>query len=543
MNRFFRSLPFAVVLGIAMIGMASLAGAEDRQDLDAVQYSVAGLIQKLVARGVMTQKEAEAMVSQARTKAVAEVAATKSPDPKPGDVRVTYVPQIVRDEIKNKVKEELRGEVRKEVVADAQRDGWGVPGALPQWVNALRISGDVRLREEVDLYSNRNALNIYRDFQAINNAGGIGAAGTNGFLITSQDRYASRGRLRLNVDAQVAEHWRAGLRLTTGNLSSPVTRNANLANSNRPVNFVVDRYYIDWSAGDTYRMMARGGRMPNPWMGSDLIWDDDLTFEGLTMTGRWVRPGPGSAQVFLTAGAFPLQDVELKSRDPWLLGGQLGARLYVGDQAAVSFSAGLFDYRNVVGLRNTPASNLNDFSAPAFLQKGNTLFDIRNDTDPNTQLFGLAADYRLFNANVLIDLGAWCGCTDSESDVHVRFIGDYVKNVGFNENEVAARVGQRVKGRTTGYEGRLQVGWPQLSQFGAWRATGMWKYLERDAVLDAFAESDFHLGGTDAKGWTFMFEYGLSPATNLRLRYMSADEIDGPPLAIDVVQLDLNARF
>jgi hypothetical protein len=62
-------------------------------------------------------------------------------------------------------------------------------------------------------------------------------------------------------------------------------------------------------------------------------------------------------------------------------------------------------------------------------------------------------------------------------------------------------------------------------------------------VLDAYADSDFHGGGTDAEGWTLGFEYGLTRAASLQFRYMSADEIDGPPLAIDVVQLDLNARF
>jgi hypothetical protein len=27
------------------------------------------------------------------------------------------------------------------------------------------------------------------------------------------------------------------------------------------------------------------------------------------------------------------------------------------------------------------------------------------------------------------------------------------------------------------------------------------------------------------------------------MRYLSADQIDGPPLAIDVLQVDLNAKF
>ena len=62
-------------------------------------------------------------------------------------------------------------------------------------------------------------------------------------------------------------------------------------------------------------------------------------------------------------------------------------------------------------------------------------------------------------------------------------------------------------------------------------------------MLDAFTDSDFHLGGTDAKGYQFSYELGLSKKTSLKARLMSATEIDGPPLAIDVLHLDFNGSF
>jgi hypothetical protein len=62
-------------------------------------------------------------------------------------------------------------------------------------------------------------------------------------------------------------------------------------------------------------------------------------------------------------------------------------------------------------------------------------------------------------------------------------------------------------------------------------------------VLDAFTDSDFHLGGTDAQGFVLRGDYGLGKNVFLSLRYLSANEIDGPPLGIDVVQLDLNGQF
>jgi len=76
-------------------------------------------------------------------------------------------------------------------------------------------------------------------------------------------------------------------------------------------------------------------------------------------------------------------------------------------------------------------------------------------------------------------------------------------------------------------------------------------------VLDSFTDSDFHAGGTDAEGWLLGGYYGLSSNLWLRVRWLSADEIDGAPagfvqdgepvtfepLAIDVLQVDLNAKF
>ncbi|MFN0040753.1 MAG: putative porin, partial [Burkholderiales bacterium] len=37
--------------------------------------------------------------------------------------------------------------------------------------------------------------------------------------------------------------------------------------------------------------------------------------------------------------------------------------------------------------------------------------------------------------------------------------------------------------------------------------------------------------------------YGLGANAWIRARWLSANEIDGPPLSIDVLQVDLNAKF
>ena len=566
---------------IVLVGLLALpAASEDRAALDDAQVSVARLIERLIDEGVISRAEAEALVESARETALAEgqpgspaqvvaeqaasggSAVEDAAAPAAGaepegeaegsetaqagaataqDVRVTYVPQFVRDELKRQVKDELRDEVASAVTQRARREGWGVPAGLPDWVRKLRVSGDVRVRGQGNLFENGNAQFVYRDIVAINAAGGPAAAGVDAFLNTQQDRYQALARLRLGVEADLGAGVRAGVRIATGNARNPVTRNMPLGNEGRTLAVLVDRLYVGWSSSGALDVDTRAGRMANPWMGSELLWDADLSFEGLSASTRMRLPWTDAVRGFATVGAFPLREVELTSKDTWLYGGQLGAHWAFGEGSYLATSAGYYRYDNVRGIRNLPTSNLRDYSAPGFVQKGNTLFDIRNDTDSNTALFALASEFELVDVNVVLNLAE--GFAVAETPLTVQLLGHYVRNLGFDPGEVSARVGSRVKTRNDGYLIGLSVGWPEIDEFGDWRATGSWRHLERDAVLDAYADSDFHGGGTDAEGWTLGFEYGLTRAASLQFRYMSADEIDGPPLAIDVVQLDLNARF
>jgi hypothetical protein len=280
-----------------------------------------------------------------------------------------------------------------------------------------------------------------------------------------------------------------------------------------------------------------GGRIQNPWLSTDLVWDPDLTFEGLAANYRLglSRDDPYSHYVFATAGAFPLQEVEL-THDKWFYGGQLGIDWKFPRGSRARFGVAYYNYRNIVGERNTLDSSLLDYTAPQFLQRGNTLYDIRNDTDPNTNLFALAADYELVDATLNFD---W----KVASDYRVAFTADYVQNIGYDQNAVFQRTGLQLEKRNKGYQGEINFGSSNLNRHGAWRAFVGYRYLERDAVLDAFTDSDFHLGGTDAEGYFIGGDYSFTPRVSARIRYLSANEIDGLPLGVDVLQLDLNTQF
>jgi hypothetical protein len=535
----------AVALTLLMHAPAWSQGADaEKQSLEEVRNTVINLLEALVQKGVMTRDQAQAMVADAQAKATADATARAAKDAAESDaVRVTYVPETVRKQITEQVRADVLQEVTQDVMAQAKSDGWGVPGAMPPWIKNVRLYGDVRARSQGDLYASDNAQNFYVDLNAVNAAGGRGPAQLDALLNVSEDRNRLVGRLRAGARADLGNAFSLDFRLTSGDLRSPVSTNQTLGNYGNRWQVAVDTAALLWNPinerGDR-ELDVRFGRFGNPFVGvGEMLWDGDLSFEGVSATYAMDLFGNQTSRMerglFLTVGAFPLQEVELSSDDKWLYGGQLGAEFTFGEQTRLRLAGGYFYYDNVTGQRNPFTGRQFDFTAPEFFQKGNTVFDILNDNDTSSERFALAGKYELANASVLLDLGF--------GETHVTVGGEYVKNLGWDSQDVFDRTGTLFDERNEGYEFAVTVGRPSISGLWQWRAFMSYRYLEADAVIDAFTDSDFHLGGTDAKGYQLGFDLGLSRGAWLRLRYLTANEIDSAPLGIDVWQLDLNGAF
>jgi hypothetical protein len=216
----------------------------------------------------------------------------------------------------------------------------------------------------------------------------------------------------------------------------------------------------------------------------------------------------------------------------------VGTDLHFDGATRLRFGAAYYKYVHIVGQRNSPESTLLNYTAPPLVQKGNTMFDIANSpiSDPNGNLFALAADYRIADLTAIGEFQVF-------SHYSVGLTLEALKNIGYNEQEVFERTGQYIAPRTKGYRGDLSFGSASFGPYGSWRLSGGYRYLQRDAVLDAFNDQDFHLGGTDARGYTIGLDWSFNPRVWLRAKYMGAREIDGPPLVIDVWQLDVNTQF
>lgn len=528
------------------------SNAGEREELLQIRATTLNLIEVLVKEGVLSQEGADKLLAQAKEKAAAEAQmverteAAKAKDSKV--VRVPYIPQFVRDEIRDQVRNELREDVTQDVLAQAKNERWGVPGVLPDWTSRIKLKGDIRLRSQGEYFGADNGPAF--DWQASNEQN------ANVLLNTTEDRQRLRARLRLGLDAKITESITAGVRLTTGDTDNPVSTNQNLGNYGNRYQLVVDQAFLRYDAinGNGNRwLLLSGGRIPNPWLSTDLVWDIDLGFEGVAATvSRHISSGEGlyaeddsDRSVYLTLGAFPLsteRSVFGYDKAKWLYGAQLGIDWLFKNRNRLEMGLAYYDYRNIEGRPDPLATGRNDWTAPAFQQKGNSTFDIQGTGLPP---YGLVSDFNIVNLTARYDIARF-------APAHVILIADYARNIGFDRAEILARTGLDVEERTNAYQVGVTVGWPEITKRRDWQVFGFYKHLERDAVLDTFTDSDFHLGGTDAEGWILGGSYGLADNTWLTLRWMSADEINGryddgapeaAPFAIDVLQVDLNAKF
>lgn len=521
-----------VAIAAVCAGNAMAAPADERAKIELLHETTLNLIKLLVEQGVLKQEAADAMLKKAEQRAAEKTAQAQAAEGEAAKaetgkdvVRVIYVPEHV--------KREIREQVRQEVVAQAKLERWGDVNAVPEWLDRLKWEGDFRLRYQGDMFADSNAPEPF--FQVIGQ--NIGN--------TLEDRQRERIRLRLGLNANITSKVDAGIRITTGNTTDPVSTNQTLGNYNNNYSLVLDRAFLKVRPVESLALW--GGRIPNPFFSTDLVWDEDVNFEGAA-----VSYAPGAQEPkrefkpFVTAGVFPLQEVEQKSgvkaRDKWLYAAQAGLEWTPSTRARFKLGAGYYQYKNISGVPNpTPtATGQYDLSAPQFRQKGNSLFIIDSDANNNgTQddpVFGLASDYRIANMTLVADFAEFF-------PIHIIGSFDWARNLGFDQAGILARTGQNIKPEVDGYQAKLTIGHPKIVERHDWQAFVGYRYLERDAVLDAFTDSDFHLGGTNAKGFVVGGQYGLYKNTWLTARWLSSDQISGLPLSIDVFQLDLNAKF
>lgn len=572
------------------------------------------LINRLVQRGILTKEDAGDLIKQAKDDAkiaaqqaaatqqaaqqasVAQQAAMEAAAPPSSDesVSVSYVPEIV--------KTEMRNEIKQDVMAAAQSEGWASPH-YPEWLAKFRPFSDFRFRYEGDIYPSTNGLstNSFNDldtinFNAINTGAPFNISQYNGNQTppigiptynTTQDRQRLRIRFRFGADMNLGENFTSGFRIGTGQNGSPVSENqtlgaSSLAGTTQGGNFSeyaiwLDRAFLKYEIGsDPDRLAAvTFGRFDNPFFTpTTIMWANDIGFDGIAGQARY-KLFKGFTP-FFSGGLFPVYNTDLNysstsqpkyaSYDKYLYAAQGGLDWKITKDIAFKGAVGYYYFQNVQGQVSSPqvaysaADTFNtDASRPSFAQKGNTYIALRDipatvdngyGTQNQYQYFGLATPFHVLSANGRLEYRHW-------EPFVVSISGEWDQNLAWNSSNILNNGPAQLQGpinnpgsNGTGYGGgntawlvQMKVGSGALQKRWDWDFGVSYRYVESDAVIDGFCDSDFGGGGTNLKGYAIGGNLALSRNVFIGARWLSATGIAGPQYKEDIIQVDINARF
>jgi len=541
----------------AALALAPAVGRADdeRESLESLRQTTLALIEALVQQGVLSREKADALLADARQRAAAALA-QQAPKAEAGPpvVRVPYVPQVVRDQI--------RDQGRQEVVEQARVERWGGPNATPEWTDRIAIEGDLRVRSQNDRPDNGNPSP--QDFLSASLAGVTRApdfaAGTALGLptgSTQDDVNRLRLRARLAFNVKVADNVTAGLRLATGSATDRVSTNQTLGQDFNRYTFLLDRAFVKVEPSDWLALSA--GRIANPWFNTDMVWSENLSFEGIAATAA--RPAAGNATLlpFATVGYFPVRASSPARRGRSIYGLQAGLQWEFSPLTRLKLGLSGYEFQGFEGhvdgaydAVSGAGTSYGQYEYEAGLrQRGNTLFltnsplELQAGLTPDKARWGQAARFRPVAVTVAAEFSHFAPYV-------IGLSGELVRNEAYDRVEIEQRTGVAIyDSRRFGVQARATLGWQQVRNAGEWQASVGYRWLGSDAVPDAFVDSDLGGGGTNLRGFTLGYLYGVARDTQLGLRYLSAQTISSPTFqhwlgnryGLDTLQVDLHVRF
>lgn len=595
-HRSSRARPAACLLALLTLFTCALpARADDRAALEQLRATTLALIEALVSQGLLPRERADVLLRQSQAAPKPEWgsplpmgaapaapaangaagAAGAAATPR-SVIRVPYISETARAL--------LREDIKNEVLAVAREERWADPRALPEWLRGVQIEGDARVRWQAERFDapvfQRDAAgnvvggpcdivagNLPAECFRAQSVAGVSPAWAPDLSNTGSQRDRLTLRARLGINAKVSDEVNLGLRLSTGSTSGPTSSSQTLGTQFNKATVVLDRAFIRWEPRQDLRLHA--GRMANPFFSSDLVWPDDLSFDGLALQAER-RLGTG-AFAFATVGAFPLEEFNLSKRDKWLYALQLGTQSALGDSTTWRLGFAVYEFARVEGVRETtlpptePRAGAVPYLSsqyPASIRlKGNTLINLNAVDTTTAATWGLASKFRPVNLTSTLALRAF--------DPNVLLIGvDWVRNTAFDRADIRQRAGLagdtglgELRAMTDGVQLRVQFGRPSFANRGDWQFSAALRRFERDAWIDGFTDTTWHLGGTNYQGWQIGGQYAIDRRTTVGLRWTSTRNLDdgvrslvgtppvpvgnlsSAPLKIDLWQLDLSTRF
>ena len=323
----------------------------------------------------------------------------------------------------------------------------------------------------------------------------------------SETGKANRERVRIRLRAgavfPVNDKIRVGAGLATGG-ADPRSTNQTLEGVFQTPDIRLDYAYIEFTPvsqltlwGGKYKGIKKAIFRP-----SDLLWDSDLRPDGV---GIIAKSSGKKISFFLNAGLFILDEVK-SSADPLLPYAQPGVAF---DSGRVKIKLGLAYYNAtaIKGHQTLPFYSGTNSVTTATGNPGVDLYKYDYDTvNPSLEV-------KIKNIPLLHSAGLFA---------------EYAQNIAISQDNTAyilgVKLGKKVKKR------------------GDISFKALYRYLEKDAWLDVFPDSDAFGGKTGVKGYEAEIQIGLCKNLKFGIDYYNMQMI-GSNKKQQVVQADLVGRF
>ncbi len=329
-------------------------------------------------------------------------------------------------------------------------------------------------------------------------------AETDGDWATGHNRH--RVRARFNIDTKLDEEWDLGFRLASGS-ADPASTNQTLADSFSTKGLWLDLAYFDWHPLSVKGLNVIGGKMKNPFYTvgkTELVWDGDLNPEGVA--AKYVMPLADLGDLHINGGGFWVDEAS-GGVDTSLWGIQAYLNHELGNKEYILGGLSYYDYGNIEN-------------------RGS----LQDTWGGGTSFFGNTATGGTF---------------DSDFDIVEGFV-----EYGFEYTNIPVSVFGNIVQNTVASTGEDE-GWLIGFKLNKCKAPGSWDFrynyrdLDADAVLGAFADSDFAGGGTDGQGHELGLNYQLTKNIQAGLTYFvnERDRGSGSDDRYRRLQADLLFKF
>lgn len=338
---------------------------------------------------------------------------------------------------------------------------------IPEWLDRTKFAGDLRLRYQ------------YEDREE------------------EDSRERGRYRVRAGVESQIVDTVKVGFGLATGS-GDPRSTNQTFTNSSEKPTVRFDYAFARWQPADWLRIT--GGKMHNPlWRPSDLLWDSDITPEGVAV--QFPFDLSKSIEFFLNSGFFVI-DERSSTSDPYMYVVQPGVTWNVIDTVSLKFAAAYYGIEDVQGASLDHSSETNTLTGD-----------------------GLAFEYNSYGVSGQLGVKKITGFLP-----YIGMYGEYIHNPDpDDENE--------------GYIAGILLGHEKIGKLWDWQLGYSYRQLEKDAWLDIFPDSDFYGGATGAEGSEAIVNLGLARNIWLGLDYYHSENIEDGGISEDLFQADFNFKF